>query len=102
MKNRKSGLRGRPPTILDRRRFMRALGLGGLAAAALGNRSFSRAEAPPVRLVLWMTGHGTVWNHWNMTPPGLGSGVSSASLVGLADASWSHILRPLRPHASWL
>lgn len=99
----KSGLRGLAPDVVNRRRFLRALGLGGagLAAASLGIRGVAEAgptTTPPVRLVFWITPHGTVWPGWNMNAPGLGAGTSSAPLSGIG--SWSRILGPLQSRAA--
>lgn len=107
MMKSKRGLRQAAPTILNRRLFMQALGLGGAAMASGAVGPFSRRvwaqnAAPPTRLIFWITPHGTVWNHMFMSPGGLGSGVSSAALGGLGDNQWSDILRPLSRHAAQL
>lgn len=89
---------------LARRRFLTALGLGGAALAlpgAAGWASSARAGGSdvPRRVIFWITPHGTVWNAWNMSVPGLApSGTSSASITSLPDASFSEILAPLAPH----
>ena len=48
--------------VLDRRRFLSALGLGaaGLCARSLGGRAAWAAE-PPKRLILLSTNQGTVY-----------------------------------------
>lgn len=97
-----------PAFKLDRRRFLTALGLGGAALALPGAAGWaSRARAGgadvPRRVIFWVTPHGTVWNAWNMSPPGLApTGTSSASIAALPDGSFSEILAPLAPHKAKL
>lgn len=91
---------------LDRRRFLAAMGIGGASLALPGALSGPRRAAAqvvggtaPKRVIFWISPHGTVWNQWNMSPPGLApSGTSSASIASLPDASFSRILAPLAPH----
>ncbi|MDQ3035214.1 MAG: DUF1552 domain-containing protein [Myxococcota bacterium] len=91
---------------MDRRRFLAAMGLGGAALAlpgSLGSPSRGMAQLlgthPPKRVIFWVSPHGTVWNQWNMSPPGLApSGTSASSIASLPDASFSRILAPLAPH----
>ncbi len=103
------------PHIFDRRRFLRALGLGGVGLAGggaawsileragllpEGRAAAGGAEPPPTRVVFFITPHGTVWDSFHMNVPGLTAATSRASLVGLPDSTWSTILRPLAPHAN--
>jgi hypothetical protein len=90
--------------VMDRRRFLTALGLGGASLAlpgALGLPSAVRAggEVAPRRVVFFVSPHGTVWDGWNMNVPGLApSATSSASIAGLGAEQFSEILRPLAAH----
>ena len=103
----------------DRRRFLQAMGLSGLALStgALSSNvpgGASRARAggfvAPTRVVFFITPHGTVWNHWKMSIPGApAAGPLTAatvggmrSLVGMPESEWPEILRPLAMHASKL
>ena len=96
---------------LDRRQFLTALGLGaaGLGGAALGlpgtagwtSRAQAGGSTAPTRVIFWISPHGTVWNGWNMSVPGLApSGTSTAALAGIDSSVWSTILAPLEPHRS--
>jgi hypothetical protein len=106
-------MRARPPTILRRRQFLTALGLGGLGlgGAALGlpgglgwpGPARAGGETFPTRVVFFITPHGTVWNHFHMDVPGLApTGSSSASLSTLDQSAFSEILRSLHPHRAKL
>lgn len=94
------------PLIVNRRRFMTAMGLGGAALSLPGmsmltnpGRALAQpAGTAPTRVIFWITPHGTVWNHWNMNLAGLSSATSRVSLSGVADSQFSEILAPLAPH----
>jgi hypothetical protein len=98
---RKSSVK--PPWRVSRRRFLTALGLGGLAASlpSLGWNAVVQAtdQPPPKRLLLWITGHGTVPRFWN-----LDMGTAPTTSVAIADfGSLSldrtpQILQPLDAH----
>ena len=85
--------------VLDRRRFLSALGLGaaGLGARSLGGRAAWAAE-PPKRLILLSTNQGTVYESWRMALSGSSAGPWQAPLAGLAEADFSPILAPLHAH----
>ena len=96
--------------VIDRRRFLQALGLGGAALAAggatLGRASRAIAQVTgttPRRVLFWVTPHGTVWNSWNIAATGLApSGTSVGSLASTPDSAFSRILAPLAPHKAKL
>ncbi len=95
---RKSSVK--PPWRMNRRRFLTALGLGGLAAGlpSLGWNAIVRAgdAPPPKRLVYWVMGHGTVPKAWNLAMPGAPTDrVASADFGSLSLAETPEILRPL-------
>jgi hypothetical protein len=84
--------------ILDRRRFLTALGLGG-AGAALAPSLVRADDSAPKRLIVLSTGHGTPYEHWKMRPgsePDEGTWV--ADLAGLQQAEFSRSLAPLHEH----
>lgn len=100
----------------DRRRFLQAMGVSGLAlgAGALTSRlpgGAGRARAggyvAPTRVVFFITPQGTVWNHWKMRIPGAPDARplmaatmgGSRALSDLAEHDWPEILRPLAAHA---
>jgi hypothetical protein len=101
---RKSGLVLPPPRIKNRRRFLKALGLGalGLGTGAIWRPIQAQTEGPPNRILLWLTDHGTQPENWRMNPGLSGSGTQIASLSGMAESEWSPILSPLAPFASKL
>jgi hypothetical protein len=94
---------------IDRRRFLAAMGLGGAALAAPGavlggsSRALAQTGTAPRRVLFWITPHGTVWNSWSMSVPGLpatGSGV--ASIADLPESAFSTVLTPLARHRAKL
>lgn len=90
---------GRKPTIVDRRRFLSALGLGAgsLLLPSLGWRS-AAAQTMPARLVFFITPHGTVPGRWNMRQSGRDQEEYDFALGGLTTGQFSDILRPLHRH----
>lgn len=90
---------GHSPTVIDRRRFLSALGLGAgsLLLPSLGWRS-ARAQTMPTRLVFFITPHGTVPGRWNMRQSGRDQEEYDFALGGLSDGQFSEILRPLHRH----
>ncbi|MEN0064184.1 MAG: DUF1552 domain-containing protein [Myxococcota bacterium] len=81
--------------ILDRRRFLSALGLSGLALG-LPRPSWAMSNGPIRRLLIVSTSHGTPYEHWQMDPEGKGpAGSWSADLVPLAPERFSRSLAPL-------
>lgn len=94
---------------LDRRRFLKALGLGALstvasplAARTLGGPSnlvsgvASSAVDPPTRVVIFLTPHGHTPLGWNMPiPSGPTDAFAERSLLPLAPTDFSPILQPL-------
>lgn len=92
---------------INRRRFLTALGLGGLATGlpSLGWNAIARAgtTTPPKRLVLWITAHGTVPDAWNLAMPGLSTtGVATRNLSGVSFDDMPEILQPLHAHRTKL
>jgi hypothetical protein len=89
--------RRRLPTGLSRRNLMRALGLAGTASflPSLAPRTSFAAPGKPTRLLLLVTGHGTVYDNWKMRPGGLDE-VSDweFDLNPLAADEFSSILAP--------
>lgn len=86
--------------ILDRRRFLTALGLGAgslfLPSLRLGN---ARAQSSvPTRVVFFITPHGTVPGRWTMGQSGREREEYEFSLSGMSEGQFSDILRPLHRH----
>ena len=85
--------------ILDRRRFLSALGLGS-AGLALGG--FPRAlggDELPKRLIVVSSSHGTAYNGWKMRPGGEPEdGSWELDLSSMDAADFSRALEPLFPH----
>ena len=82
-----------------RRRFLRALGLGGavslLPSFAWRHRARAAAEAP-TRLLILTTQHGAPREHWKMNLAGLPANADGAvALSGVARSEFSHVLDPL-------
>lgn len=83
----------------DRRRFLAALGLGAGTLALPSLRTPARASADdPVRVVFYVTPHGTVPNRWRMRQAGMDGSDYDYDLTGRAEGEWSEILRPLYRH----
>ena len=83
--------------VLSRRRLLAVLGLSGTALAlpSLGPRSRARgADGAPVRVVFFITPHGTVPDQWRMRRMGSATDYSY-DLGPVPEAEWSPILRPL-------
>lgn len=101
---RKSGPRFPPPRIVNRRRFLKALGLGaiGLGADSMPSESSAQAAAPPNRILLWLSDHGTVPENWRMDLGFTGTATQVQSLTSVPESMWSPILRPLAPFAAKL
>jgi hypothetical protein len=79
--------------IVDRRRFLQALGLG---AASLALPSRLQAQEAPKRLIVLSTRHGVVYDNWRIRVDGLPDDQPwSLPLWGLSEAEFSPILRPL-------
>ena len=89
----------RSPFILDRRRFLSALGLtaGSLMLPSLPGRA-AFAQGGPKRLLYYITPHGTVPGRWNMRQSGRDNEEYDYALGGLAEGEFSDILRPLHRH----
>jgi hypothetical protein len=100
----KSGVKAPPLRIVNRRRFLKAIGLGALGAGATATlRTVDAANAAPInRILIYLTDHGTVPENFFMNLGFSGSGTQVASLAGLAQSDWSPILAPLAPHAAKL
>lgn len=86
---------------LNRRRFLGALGLTSASAALTPGGLFVRnaaAEdgAAPKRLILFSTGHGTVYDGWRMRPTGQPDTATwQDDLTGLSARDFSPALAPL-------
>ncbi|MBL8680343.1 MAG: DUF1552 domain-containing protein [Myxococcales bacterium] len=83
----------------DRRRFLKALGLGSLAAAVGGGGHVASADGSgPLRVVFFVQPHGHVWSRWHMPVPYASPmGYGERSLVDASAAEFSDVLRPLHP-----
>jgi hypothetical protein len=88
--------------MVDRRRFLSALGLGA-GSLALGSRSALGSSEIPKRLIVLSTSHGTVYDGWKMRPAGHSADSAwSADLHGLRQEEFSRALAPLHPYRSRL
>src|ERR1044071_5204112 len=98
---RKSGLVLPPPAIVNRRHFLKAVGLGALGFGAAGSvRSLNAQSSSRVnRILLYLTDHGTVPENWKLGITASGNAPQVTPLAGLADSAWSPILTPLKDHA---
>lgn len=86
--------------IVDRRRFLTALGLGA-GSLCLPSLRLPEARAQidvPTRLLLYITPHGTVPGRWHMRQPGRDQEDYDFSLSGYSEGQFSDILRPLHRH----
>ena len=87
---------------LNRRRLLQALGLT-TGSLFLPSRGLAASAAPAKRIVLFVTGHGTVYEDWRMRPGGQGDDVDfEVDLPTLGSSDWSPILAPLQRHAGKL
>jgi len=85
--------------LMNRRRFLTALGMGA-GAGLVGRTARAATGDVPKRLVMVSTCHGTVYDHWRMRPAGAGPEGSPwvADLVDLPEEQWSRGLQPLYAH----
>jgi hypothetical protein len=90
----------RSPIVLDRRRFLTALGLtaGSLCLPSLPGRGAFAQGGDPKRVIFYITPHGTVPGRWHMRQPGRDNEEYDYSLSGLGELEFSDILRPLHRH----
>ena len=90
-------------STFNRRQLLAALGMGG-AAAALGVPQRARADSEaPKRLIVFSTGHGTVYDAWKLRPAGRPtSKVWDARLSELPAKDLSPMLAPLAGHLDQL
>lgn len=97
----KSGPKFPPPRVVNRRRFLTALGLGALGLGASASVRPARAQSTAKnRILLWLTDHGTVPESWTMN---LGFSGNATEVKALTpSSSFSPILSPLAPHAAKL
>jgi hypothetical protein len=97
----KSGPKSAPPRIVDRRRFLTALGLGALGLSVSGKLRPAHAQSTPKnRILLWLSDHGTVPESWTMDLGFAGSATEAKALT--PSSPFSPILSPLAPHAAKL
>jgi hypothetical protein len=98
---RKSGFALPPPPIVNRRHFLKAVGLGALGFGAAGSvRTVTAQDATPVnRILLYLTDHGTVPENWKLDIAASGNAVQVTPLAGLGSSAWSPILTPLQSFA---
>ena len=87
---------------INRRQLLQALGLGALSTVAAGSPvAFAGPGGDPTapsRVVFFVTPHGLVPSSWTMPiPGGPTDAFAERSLVGLAPADLSVVLRPLHP-----
>jgi len=94
----------RSPYIIDRRRFLTALGLGaGSLWLPSLHRGGARAQSNvPKRIVFFISPHGTVPGRWHMREAGRDNQEYDYALGGLAESQFSDILRPLHRHRNKL
>jgi hypothetical protein len=84
---------------VNRRRFLQALGLTGAATALRGLPLAQADTTSPKRLIVFSTGHGTVYDGWKMHPQGMSTGAPFAyDLSSLTSGAFSRALAPLHPH----
>ena len=89
--------------ILDRRRFLTAVGLAGMGAGLRPVASWGQAAEPPKRLIVLSSGHGTPYEHWRMRPTNQpDAGTWTADLRALQAGDFSRSLAPLHPHRNRL
>jgi hypothetical protein len=90
----------RNPSILDRRRFLTALGLsaGSLCLPSLWGGGARAQAGDPKRVIFYITPHGTVPGRWHMRQPGRDNEEYDFGLGGLGESEFSDILRPLHRH----
>ena len=92
--------------ILDRRRFLTALGLGtaGVFGSAtlpfwLRGATAAGSDGAPKRLLILSSSHGTVWQHWTMNPWSHAEGTTwQEDITSVDEGSWSRALAPLHRH----
>jgi hypothetical protein len=96
-------------TVLDRRRFLKALGLGALTTmtpfdlaasskttSTTGNGvTLAGTRAAPTRIIFFLTPHGHTPLGWNMPVSGPTDAFAERSLLPLTPEDFSPILRPL-------
>ncbi len=82
---------------LTRRGLLRSLGAAGLA---LGTSAPGIGGSDPLRVVFYVSSHGTVYDAWRLRPPGADEGDDWQAR--LSDGPLSPILEPLRRHVSRL
>ena len=89
--------------ILNRRRFLSALGLTGAATALPGSltrRAFAGGSAPK-RIIVFSTSHGTVYDGWKFRQGGEDdSRAFEFDLAGMGADTFSRALQPLHDHRS--
>ncbi len=89
--------RSLPSSGVGRRTLLKALGLAGAAAflPSLAPRRVHAAPGNPTRVLLLVTGHGTVYDSWKMRPGNLGEDSDWEFELGALDQSeFSPILEP--------
>jgi Protein of unknown function (DUF1552) len=88
----------RPRHALTRRKLLQSTGLaaGTLFLPSLLSGRAAAQAAPPKRIIVFFTQHGTVYPNWRMRPQGQGdSEAFTAELAPLAQPEFSQILQPL-------
>ncbi len=88
--------------VVDRRRFLSALGLTGVGGTLFPSLLPRRAwglDGAPKRLIVISTSHGTVYNGWKMRRGGENDGQKwEFALGGLSESQFSKSLKPLYSH----
>jgi hypothetical protein len=85
-------------TRLQRRRFLKAMGLLGGSLFLPSRPGRAQAQTPPKRFVVIFTQHGFVYNAFRMRPAGVNEAADfDVALTDVADDQFSRILRPLAP-----
>jgi hypothetical protein len=82
---------------ISRRQLLAATGLAA-GSLFLPSRRARAQTAPPKRLIVVFTQHGTVYDNWKMRPNGAVDGTAfDVDLTTVADTDFSPILAPLAP-----
>lgn len=81
---------------MNRRRFLKTLGLGA-SAGMLGLPRVASANGAPKRLIILSSAHGSIYDHWKMRPSGASDEERwTAKLNKLDESDYSMVFAPLR------
>lgn len=86
--------------VIHRRRFLKALGLGGLVSAygslPGSRRARAEPETTPRRVVFLVSSHGHVWKNWHMPVPGASERATTSFDLTSRTEGLSPTLQPLQ------